>query len=360
MKKIIFIAICSVMAAWTYAQEITDVTAWEILASDDFEGRTPWISFDAPGAGVKLNNALGGTQTYSWANYWGGACIQDGRSAVSGNKCLQLHWGGTLPLQGFEINPAETYKLEVAVHPAEGVGDWNNNACIHLFVFDNSDTWQSQGIRFRISNTDLSGPNPCGFDYDVWEGVTGTGRSGSGYNFSAQLQDYMINDAADPSATNYWLPVKMIFKGSGTVADPIIIDIYLNDTFVTTLTFNDIFWKGDSMIGLQRHSAGDNDVPRFDNFKLSVATSDQGSAFTIPTEKKLVINQPEKGQLTINYSNANATYKLYNVAGIAVVQGALKGETTTISTRSIPAGAYILQLTDKTTGTSQSLRTILK
>ncbi len=360
MKKIYLLLLCVFASIGLYAQQITDLQVVEVLASDDFEDDEAWVNFDQPGVNLTLNNALGGNQTYTWSNAWGGACVHSGKSAVSGEKCVQLHWGGTVVLQGFEIDPTKVYQLEIAVHPQGGVsGEWNNWGAVHLFVFDQSNVWQTQGVRTRISNNEATGSSPSLLAYDVWVGEDGTEQFANLLEFPDQIQTYAINDAADPAATNFWIPLKMIFKGSGTTEDPLIIDYYLNNIFVQTAVIDNLVWKGDSMIGIQNGS--DNaDLTRYDNFKLSVLGEGSGIIPVVP--EKLSVSQSEKGSLRITSDiyGKNTQYKLFNVTGMQAIQGILTDATTIVPVGNLTAGVYILQVTDKQTGVSKSIRTIIK
>lgn len=241
----------------------------EVLASDDFEDKEAWINFDQDQFNTSLSNALGGTQEYYWSNTWGGACVHAGKSAINGANCLQLHWGGTVSLQGFEIAPDKIYQLEVMVHPLGGIsGEWNNWGAVHLFVFNNSNVWQSQGVRVRLSNNDASGGSPALLALDVWEGEEGIERPINLFEFSDKWQEYAIDDAND-GTPSFWVPLKLVFQGGGTEANPLVIDFYLNDKFIKTESFDNLFWLGDKMIGIQ-NGADNSDVCRYDNFKLSV------------------------------------------------------------------------------------------
>jgi hypothetical protein len=357
MKKMVLFTVSMFMLTGSYAQEITSVTTWEVLASDDFE-KTPWVNFDQPAAELQLNNALGGNQTCNWSGDWGGACIHAGKSAVSGQNCVQLHWGGTLVLQGFEIDPGKIYQLEIAIHPVGGMsGEWNNYSAVHLFIFDSPDVWQQQGIRVRVSNNDATGSSPSWFAYDTWDGEDGVERFDNLLQFHDDYNTYSINDAADATATHFWIPLKLVFTGEGTTENPLIMDFYLNNIFISTEKFENIVWKGDSMIGLQ-NTADNADITRFDNFKLSVAKTGTNRA-TI-AGNKVTVKQVEKNSLLIQTNNydTDTAYQLFNVAGIAVAKGVLNTSETTVG--NLLPGVYILHLTGKTTGYTRSIRTIVK
>lgn len=257
------------------AQYFTDLEVVEVLASDDFEDGIPWVNFDQDDARVALNNAMGGTREYSWSNSWGGACVHEGKSAVAGNNCLQLHWGGTVTLQGFTIDPTEIYQLELMVHPLGGVsGEWNNWAALHLFVFDQTNVWQTQGVRVRLSNNDPAGKSPALIGLDVWEGEEGAERADNLFAFSDKWQEYTVDDAADGSPS-FWIPLKLVFTGEGTEDNPLVIDFHLNDKYIATRVLDDIHWFGDRMIGIQ-NSSDNEDLCRYDNFKLSVMRAGAG------------------------------------------------------------------------------------
>ena len=362
MRKIYFLLLCLFASIGLYSQQITDLQEIEVLASEDFEDAVPWVNFDQMGyEALTLNNAFGGTQSYNWSDAWGGACIHAGKSAVSGENCVQLHWGGTVTLQGFEIDPSEIYSLEVAVHPDGSIdgANWNNWGSIHLFVFDQSNVWQEQGVRIRITNNNDAGNNPFRLAFDTWGGNSGTYRNRDIINFFDEASKYTLNDAKDASAINFWVPVKLIFTGAGTSEDPFILDFYLNGEFVGTESFDDLVWKGDSMIGLQKTGEGD-DTARFDNFKLSLMGKTTG--IKPVASEKISVWQSGKESLTIKSGiyGSNTEYKLFNIIGGLLMQNVLTDAETVVPAGHLPAGVYILQVTDNQTGASQSIRTIVK
>lgn len=360
MKKNYLLLIALMISASSlYAQQLTGLKVLEVLASDDFEDDAAWVNFDQPtGINVNLNNALGGTQEYNWSNDWGGACVHGGKSAVSGNNCIQLHWGGTVRLQGFEINPDKIYQLEVMVHPLGGMsGEWNNWGAVHLFIFDQSNVWQTQGLRVRISNNGEGG-SPALLALDVWEGEAGTERPVNLLEFSDQWNEYTIDDAAD-ATPGFWIPLKLVFTGDGSAEKPLIIDFYLKDKFVATQTFNDIYWLGDSMIGLQNGS-DNSDVCRYDNIKLSVLGVETGLNQT--TTDKIILSQSNESniEITSDIHGENIFYTLYNISGIAVKNGNLSNRITPVDSNNLTSGVYILQVKDNHNGNTRTIRTIIK
>lgn len=358
MKKIYFLGMCLLAMMNIHAQQITGVQVKEVLASDDFEDDIVWTNFDVTGTGLDLtlNNALGGTKTYNWSSAWGGACVHPGKSAVNGGKCVQLHWGGTLVLQGFEIDPEKIYQLEVMVHPLGGISDpWNNWGAIHLFIFDSYNVWQTQGLRVRVSNNG-EGASPALFAYDVWEGENATESAHKFASFADEWKKYTINDAYDETAANFWIPVKLIFKGAGTVESPFIMDAYLNDQYVSSTTITDLFWKGDSMIGLQ-NGASNDDICRYDNFKISVLENVNGIS-TIE-KNKVVVLQPQKGTLKIESDvyGKDIQYKLYSITGAVVSQGVLTEKNSIIPTQNFTTGVYILNVSDNKNHKNYAIKT---
>lgn len=360
MKKIYFLVMSLLSFVFVQAQQIPNLKVAEVLASDDFEDDAPWVNFDQPGINTQLNNALGGTQSYQWLNTWGGAAVHEGKSAVNGAQCMQLHWGGNVSLQGFEIDPGKVYQLEVMVHPIGGKsGQWNNWAALHLFVFDNSNVWQEQGLRIRLSNNDPTGGSPSLLGLDVWEGEDGTERSVNIVSFSDKFLSYTINDAKDVAALNFWIPLKIVFKGEGSASNPFIIDFYLNDIFVGTETFNNLVWLGDRMIGLQ-NSSDNPDLTRYDNFKLSVL--DNQSGIHSMEAGKIVVTQTGKGalQVTSDVYGKDTAYRLLNISGIAVAQGVLESNQTMIPTHNLPAGIYLLQIESDRQNSTKTIRVLLR
>ncbi len=362
MKKIYFLGMCLFAMMSIHAQQITGVQVKEVLASDDFEDDIVWTNFDVTDAGLdlNLNNALGGTQTYNWSSAWGGAAIHPGKSAISGEKCLQLHWGGTLVLQGFEIDPEKIYQLEVMVHPIGGIsGEWNNWGAIHLFIFDNYNIWQTQGMRVRVSNNSSAGQTPALLAYDIWQGEDGIEAAHDWLAFSDKWNEYTIDDAYDAAATNFWIPVKLIFRGEGTVDNPFIIDTYLNDKYAGSASITDMYWKGDSMIGLQ-NGASDDDVCRYDNIKLSVMENITGVSTL--EKNKVVVLHPQKGILNVESDiyGKDIQYQLYSITGNVVAQGLLIERNTTISTEVFTPGVYIMNVFDSKSRINYSVKTLIK
>lgn len=360
MKKIYLLFVYLVVSVCLYAQQITGMQIVEVLASDDFEDDTPWVNFDNDSFNHGLNNALGGTQAYSWSDTWGGACVHEGKSAIAGKNCVQLHWGGSLILQGFEIDAEKVYQLEVMIHPLGGVSDkWNNWGAVHLFVFDNSNVWQTQGMRIRVSNNGTEGNSPALLAYDVWTGEEGTESPRDLLNFGDQWAAYTIDDANDGSS-GFWIPLKLIFKGEGTEASPFIIDFYLNDKFVETATITDLVWKGDAMIALQNGS-DNSDICRYDNFKLSLL-SNGGTGIESTTIGQLSAIQNADGEfeVTSDIFGESIVYTLYNISGNTVAQGKLIDTTTNISVKGLVSGVYLLQVRNNDNGVSKTIRIIVK
>lgn len=359
MKKIYLLVVFLVASVCLSAQQITGLQVVEVLASDDFEDDTPWVNFDNPEFNHKLNNALGGTQEYNWSDAWGGACVHEGKSATVGKNCVQLHWGGSLVLQGFEIDPEKVYQLEVMVHPLGGVsGEWNNWGAVQLFLFDNSNVWQSQGMKIRVSNNG-SGGSPALLAYDVWTGDDGVESAHNLLNFADQWAAYTIDDAND-GTSSFWIPLKLVFKGEGTATDPFIIDFYLNNKFVETATITDLVWKGDAMIGLQ-NGADNADVCRYDNFKLSELGKGAGIESSTKDDN-ISIKQVATGELEIQSDlyGQHVEYTLFSISGVIVAEGKLINSTTNITVNSLTSGAYILQVKDIKNGSSKTIRTIVK
>jgi hypothetical protein len=358
MKKIYLFFIALAFSVSLCAQQITGMQVLEVLASDDFEDDAAWVNFDQSGIDVNLNNALGGTQQFNWSNEWGGTCVHAGKSAVYGNQCIQLHWGGTVRLQGFEINPDKVYQLELMVHPTGGKsGEWNNWGAVHLFVFDQSNVWQTQGVRVRISNNGEGG-SPALLALDVWEGEEGEERPINLFQFPDKWTEYTIDDAKD-ATPNFWIPLKLVFKGEGSVAKPLIIDFYLNNKFVATQTFDNIYWLGDSMIGIQ-NGADNSDVCRYDNVKLSMLGLAAGLKQAIA--EKISVSQLIDGNLQIDseINGDNIWYTMYNVSGIAVKKGNLSNRITVVNSKDLTSGVYIIQVIDNHSGNSTTIRTIIK
>jgi hypothetical protein len=385
MKKFTSLSLALCASTILFAQDpkqqpqITGVRVAEVLASDDFESGPAWKNWNLPEmANYVLNNALGGTQTMNWSTAWGGAAIHSGKSAIYGNNCVQLHWGGCFVLQGFEIDPAKVYQLEVMVHPIGGPDDaeesetnWNNSAAIFLMVFDQSNAWQKQGLKIRISNHQGTGSNgtildtPSLLAFDVWEGEDGKESAHNVLQFQDHWQDFYIDAVATEEQnrqTQFWIPFKIRFKGAGTVASPFIIDFYMNDIFCGTFTTTDLVWRGDNMIALH-NGASNDDMCRFDNFKLSVMEKggETGLHKIEMDNANIFVYQNKDGGLTVKSSifGKNVVYTLYNISGVKVSTGVLAEEIITIS-GNFNAGVYVMRVHDNNTKTFTTAKVIVK
>ena len=266
MKKLLFLLL--ITANVINSQTITNVRVTNILGSDAFEGDTPWVNFDTPGYNFGFNNQLGGINSYSWSRAWGGAAINSGASASGGSQSMQIHWGGIVPIQGFIYNSSKIYKFEVMVHPPSGNdGTWNNWGAVHLFCSNNSNLWQTTGLRIRLTNGGPGG-NPNRLAIDLWEGESGTYRFVEVKDFSANPNDYLV----DGTSGKYWIPLMIEFTGAGNATNPLKVDFYLNQTFVGSQSFNNLAGLGDNLIGLSQNG-NDGDVAKFDNVKISELAS---------------------------------------------------------------------------------------
>jgi hypothetical protein len=75
-------------------------------------------------------------------------------------------------------------------------------------------------------------------------------------------------------------------------------------------------------------------------------------------ENVVVYPNPTNNELTIQYADKGTVIKLFNILGQQVYCGTVDKITQTINTNELPAGAYLLQLTDK--DGNRMNRTILK
>jgi len=337
------------------AQLIKDFKVSEVLASDNFEDHPAWINFDQATIKGKLglNNALGGTQTYQWSDQWGGAAINSGADASGGNQTLQVHWGGYVVLNGFQIDPVSTYQMEMIMHQPGGVDGNSNNyyGCVHLFIFQSSQIWQTQGVRVRITNGGTGNvPNDLGID--TWEGEGGVESNSSLFNFNQNKDEYYISGT---NPLDYWIKLKIIFTGEGTTQSPFLLDCYLNDKYVGSKSINDLYWLGDLMIGLG-NTGTTSDVTKFDDFKLSKMTKATALSNT-KSDLKCYFNNSE---ISINISNNTSASKIemYNTVGENVYTCVSKDSKVVIPSN-IQNGMYVARITSLN-GTNSNLKFIIR
>ncbi len=348
----------------SYSQAINNVRVEEVLASDDFEDDAEWVLFDNPQYAdqAALNNALGGTKSYCWKPWsptWGGGCVQIQKSARTGTKSMQLFWDGLLLLDGFTIDSTKIYQLEVDIHPGGGTSDgWNQWAGIDLYTPNQpAHEWSEPAIRIRITNNDTPGNAPFQVHGDFFTGEYRTYNSSLIIDFNSNKQNYTLPNVVD-NTSEFWVPLKIIFKGEGTSENPIIIDYYLNNTFVGSASYQNITHKNDWMIGL-RDAASTSDS-YFDNFKLSLLGLDTSTKITTSRDDEITVFQSTKNSLNIqsNHYGRDIYYEIYNITGRKVLEDPLINEKTTVSTDNMK-GVYILKILDKKKGTIRTKSIII-
>jgi len=330
-----------------FSPKITNTTVSSILASDNFESQSDWARC------ATLNNQLGGTTNYSWY-YWNGQMAWPGVSAIGGNKSMGVVWGGVVPLSGFSINVDSIYQIECLVHPTgDNDGTWNNWSGIHLFSSNSTDIWQSTGVRIRLQNgtTGVGYGNPSRLITEWWEGTNNTYRNVEINDFSANPTVYEIDGT---SATNFWIPLKLIFTGAGTSVSPLKIDYYLKDIFAGSTSFDNLSGLGESMIGLARFGYS-NDHAAFDNFKLTKLKSNLAKVKSVTTNTSEITNQKiepfsiqyraENRTLEINSTvNSPARYQIYNLGGLTLYAGNINGGKTILSVDKLNKGIFIVNV----------------
>jgi len=335
-----------------------------ILTSDNFESQTYWARC------TNLNNQLGGNANYSWF-YWDGQLVWPGYSAIGGNKSMGVVWSGVVPLSGFTINPDSIYQIESLVHPTGGNdGAWNNYSGLHLYAINNTDIWQSTGVRVRLSNgtIGIGYGNPNRLIVDLWEGSTGAYRNIEVYDFSNNPNLYKINGT---SGTYFWIPLKLIFKGAGTNVNPLKIDYYLNNTFLGSTSFNNLTSLGNSMIGCARYGTSD-DHGAFDNFKITklkstlpanvrFVTTDAIEVLDKKNEPFSILYNKNNHTLEINSTiNSLATYQIYNLAGVKLYSGNIIGGKTILSVDKLNTGIFIVNRIDSLTPMTKSFKILVQ
>lgn len=325
------------------AQLIKNVQVSEVLASDNFEDHPAWINLDQAAIKDKLglNNALGGTQNYQWSDQWGGACINSGTDPTGGNQTLQVHWGGYVVLNGFQIDPLSTYQLEVIMHQPGGSDSNLNNyyGCVHLFIFQSSQIWQTQGVRVRITNGGAGNViNDLGID--TWEGEDGVESNSSLFNFDQNKDMYYIQGT---TPSDYWIKLKIIFTGEGTAKSPFLLDCYLNDKYVGSKSINDLYWFGDMMVGLG-NTGTTSDITKFDDFKLSKLTQTTATP-SVKSDLRCYFNNTEKSINLISATeNSSIQYELFNSIGMKVYSGLFDGSKAMIPVSGLQKGIYIAKI----------------
>ena len=340
MKKIILLIFIS-LSFTVRAQLITNVSVSNILGSDSFEGNTPWVNFDSQGYNRSLNNQLGGVQNFSWSSDWGGAAINSGASASGGTQSMQIHWGGVERIQGFVYNSSKIYQLELLVHPAGGNdGTWNNWAAIHLFVANNSNLWQTTGIRIRLNNGG-AGASPNQLALDIWEGAQVNYVGVTVKDFNSNPLDYYV----DGTSAKYWIPLKIVFTGAGNTNSPFKIDFYLNNSFMGSQSITNLTGFGDGLIGFSRNGS-DSDNAKFDNIVLTELRNGT------PTEIQRTGNSNEipyfsceNNTLNTNYtSDSLITFDVISTQGTIVYRGNISGNNTKIPMDKFDRGIYFIRI----------------
>jgi hypothetical protein len=341
MRKITLFVTMLICTTFLSAQLIKNTTVSEVLASEDFEKDSVWITFDQAGLDLNLHNSFGGSQSYKWSNAWGGAAFNSSESASGGTKCMQIHWGGYAILEGLVLDLNKIYQIEVMVHPAGGNdGTWNNCSCVHLFTFDNSQLWQTQGLRIRLANGGAGG-NPNTLYADMWLGEDGAYSNAMIFDYNTNPGDYYVNG----TEAAYWLPLKVIFTGLGTTTNPFLIDYYLNNKFVGSQSLNSLYWLGDQMVGFGRYG-GDNDHGKFDNLKISTLTQTTGIN-PVEAENTYYFNSSDYSiNLKGNSLNSPIHYDLFNMVGVNVYSGSFEGTKAIIPQSKISKGLYIAKIND--------------
>lgn len=350
MKKLLFLLLIGINVA--FGQTISNIRLLSVLGSDTFEGDSPWVNFGTPGYSFGFNNLLGGVNGYSWSTAWGGAAVNNGASASEGVQSMQIHWGGVVPLQGFTYNTSKIYKFEVMVHPPSGNdGAWNNWGAIHLFCSNNSNLWQTTGLRIRLTNGGTGG-NPNRLAVDSWEGISSNYNFDEIKDFSANPNDYLV----DGTSAKYWIPMTIIFTGAGNAINPLKVDFYLNQTFAGSLSFNNLTGFGDNLIGLSQNG-NDGDVAKFDNVRLSemastnVNINQNTNASTLINCSTCDVNVESNAMLSIDEAATFNNILLNPGAKLTVPSGITLTTSTGVTLQSDATGTATLLNSGTYTGT---------
>ena len=352
MKTKIIIAFSLFLSVqFSNAQSITNKVVSRVLASDNFENQTYWAQCAA------LGNQLGGSANFSWFN-WGGQFACGGVSAIGGNLCLEFGWGSSVtPLTGFVFDVDSIYQIDCLIHPTGGNdGAWNNNSGIHLYATNNTDVWQNSGVRVRISNgeTGVGFGNPNVLIVEWWEGANKSYSNTTIKDFSATPTAYSIDGI---SGANFWIPLKLVLTGEGSVAKPLMIDFYMKDSYVGSTSLNNLSGLGDKMLGLTRYGGGTNHAA-FDNFVLT----------TLKTPVVTDVSSKKATDVLLKYNNINrsleitapniiaANYQVYNMAGKSVLNGMIYSNNALVNVEKIGKGVFVLNVSDNSGITNKTLR----
>ncbi|WP_430813811.1 T9SS type A sorting domain-containing protein [Carboxylicivirga sp. RSCT41] len=333
MKKIYLLAFNICFSTLLFAQ-ITGIEEDVVLGSYDFEGVTAWQQFNQAGAPTAFNNALGGSESYNWAAY-GGLAVNASAGAVGGTQCLQSQWAAVTNIEGFVIDPNEIYQLEFMIHPRGGSG-W---AGVHLFTLDRASVGvfnETQGIRLRFINADGGG-----LVTDYWQGGMST-ENIYGINDNTAI-DYYIDGYAN---TDYWIPVKIIFTGEGTVASPVKIDYYINSVLVKSSEYV-IDSRGDNRIGIMNHGS-DADLPKYDNVKITKMKSVATAIGNLEQQDVNVAVYPNPAidfiQIKLNgEKSANLSYNIFDLTG-KLIESSVFTDNQKIDVSSCQQGVYYVQV----------------
>jgi hypothetical protein len=187
---------------------------------------------------------------------------------------------------------------------------------------------------------------------DVWEGEDGTERTIRLLNFNDDPNKYYINGTDN----RYWIPLKIVFKGEGTIDNPLIFDVYMNDIFVSSQLFDNIVWLGDYAVGLQKNGDG-TDLPKFDNIKISeleLLTSLENTNY----DNRFYFNSKD-ASIHMKEECRNAYYELYTITGVKIRKERITGPQTFLPVNSLTQGAYLLRVINEN-DQSQTIRIIFK
>ncbi|WP_430813810.1 T9SS type A sorting domain-containing protein [Carboxylicivirga sp. RSCT41] len=306
-----------------------------VLGSYDFEAVTAETTFNQTGAPTYFNNALGGTKNYNWPAY-GGLAVNASAGAIGGAQCLQSQWAAVTNIEGFVIDPKEIYQLEFMLHNRGGSG-W---AGVHLFTIDRDPVGvfnETQGIRLRFMN------GSGGYLVtDYWKDGAKQEDAIYGANDNAEI-DYYVDGYAN---ADYWIPVKIIFTGEGTVASPVKIDYYIDGTLVKSGEYV-IDSRGDNRLGIMNHGS-DADLPMYDNVKI---TKMKSVATAIGNMEQQDVNvtvypNPATDFIQIKWDgekSANLRYNIFDMTGKLIKSSAFS-DNQNIDVSSCQLGVYYVQV----------------
>ena len=182
--------------------------AQTILFSDTFASGTPGANIN----GQNLNNGLGGSQTVSWLATAGVTYA----THTTSTQQAALDNAADRSLVNYSVNNTDIYRYEIKVDPCPTELGGSTSYFAGVVLRANAASrgfWDVNGIMLRFFNNSLRAPALDAFYGD------GTNRLWPGGGGALALSDVDANG---------FFPASIQFTGDGTVAHPLLADVFVN------------------------------------------------------------------------------------------------------------------------------------